>query len=59
MEVIASASEEALVNPLSFGSPKAATYLTSRRSLTFHPQGGNKVSSYYRGYTYFIFNYRK
>lgn len=42
MEVITSASEEVLVNPLSFESPKTATYVTSRRSVTFHPQGGNK-----------------
>ena len=42
MEVIASASEEALINPLNFESPKTASYITSRRSVTFHPQGGSR-----------------
>jgi hypothetical protein len=42
MEVIASASEEALINPLNIESPKAASYITSRRSVTFHPQGGSR-----------------
>ena len=42
MEVIASASEEALIDPLNFESPKTASYITSRRSVTFHPQGGSR-----------------
>ena len=45
MEVIASASEEALINPLNFESPKTASYVTSRRSVTFHPQGGSHYHS--------------
>ena len=40
MEVIASASEEALIDPLNFESPKTASYITSRRSVTIHPHGG-------------------
>ena len=41
MEVIASASEEALINPLNFESPKTASYITSRRSVSDFPQGGS------------------
>ena len=42
MEVIASASEEALINPLNFVSPKTASYITSRRSVSYYPQGGSR-----------------
>jgi len=42
MEVIASTSEEASIDRLNFESPKTASYITSRRSVTLHPQGGSR-----------------
>lgn len=42
MEVIASASDDFLVDPLNFEVPKTATYIQNRRSVSFFPQTGNK-----------------
>lgn len=44
MEEIATNVESHLIDSLSFKLKPGAEYVTSRRSVTFHPQGGNEYS---------------
>ena len=39
VEVFANTLEDVLIDGLSFKLGKTASYITSRRSCTFHPQG--------------------
>ena len=41
VEVVTAALEDQLIDPLSFKLTKTASYITKRRSCTFHPQGSN------------------
>ncbi len=41
VEVVTAALEYQLIDPLSFRLTKTASYITKRRSCTFHPQGSN------------------
>ena len=41
VEVIANSLEDTLIDGLSFKLAKTASYITSRRSCTYHPQGSN------------------
>ena len=41
VEAIANSLEDALIDGLSFKLGKTASYITNRRSCTFHPQGRN------------------
>jgi hypothetical protein len=41
VEVVTAALEDQLIDPLSFRLTKTASYITKRRSCTFHPQGSN------------------
>ena len=41
VEVIANSLEDTLIDGLSFKLSKTASYITSRRSCTYHPQGSN------------------
>ena len=41
VEVIANSLEETLIDGLSFKLAKTGSYINSRRSVTFHPQGSN------------------
>ena len=45
VEVIANSLEDTLIDGLSFKLAKTASYITNRRSCTFHPQGSNIYSS--------------
>ena len=40
-EVIANSLEDTLIDGLSFKLAKTASYITGRRSCTYHPQGSN------------------
>ena len=40
-EAIANGIEDKLINALSFKLAPGASYVTDRRSVTFHPQGSN------------------
>ena len=40
MEAQAAAVEDHLIDSLQFNLRPGASYVTSRRSVTFHPQGG-------------------
>ena len=44
MESHAQATEDYLIDGLSFKSAPGASYVTNRRSVTFYPQGGNSYS---------------
>ena len=44
MESHAQATEDYLIDGLSFKVPPGASYVTNRRSVTFYPQGGNSYS---------------
>ena len=44
VEVVTATLEDELVDPLSFTLTKTASYITNRRSCTYHPQGGNYYS---------------
>ena len=41
VEAVANGVEDKLVDGLSFKLPSGASYVTNRRSCTFHPQGSN------------------
>ena len=41
VEAIANGIEDKLINALSFKLAPGASYVTDRRSVTFHPQGSN------------------
>jgi len=41
VEVVTAALEDQLIDPLSFRLTKTASYITKRRSCTYHPQGSN------------------
>ena len=41
MEAIANSVEDKLIDGLSFKSKAGASYITERKSVTFHPQGSN------------------
>ncbi|MFM7986162.1 MAG: hypothetical protein ACKPKO_43305, partial [Candidatus Fonsibacter sp.] len=41
VEVIANSLEDTLIDGLSFKLAKTASYITNRRSCTFHPIGSN------------------
>ena len=41
VEVIANSREDALIDGFMFKLAKTASYITNRRSCTFHPQGSN------------------
>ena len=41
VEVVTAALEDQLIDPLSFRLTKTASYITKRRSCTFHPQGSH------------------
>ena len=45
VEVIANSLEDTLIDGLSFKLAKTASYITNRRSCTFHPQASNIYSS--------------
>ena len=45
VEVIANSLEDTLIDGLSFKLAKTASYITNRRSCTFHPLGSNIYSS--------------
>ena len=40
-EVVANSLEDTLIDGLSFKLAKTASYITKRKSATFHPQGSN------------------
>ena len=44
MEAVANAAEDRLIDGLSFKLKPGASYVTDRRSVTFHPQGSNHYS---------------
>ena len=44
VEVIANSLEDTLIDGLSFKLAKTASYITNKRSVTFHPQGSNIYS---------------
>ena len=44
VEVIANSLEDTLVDGLLFNLAKIASYITDRRSVTFHPQGSHIYS---------------
>ena len=41
MDAVAASVEDHLIDSLQFKLRPGASYVTSRRSVTFHPQGGN------------------
>ena len=41
VEAIANGIEDKLIDGLSFRLDPGASYVTDRRSITFHPQGSN------------------
>ena len=41
VEVISNSLEDTLIDGLSFKLAKTASYITNRRSCTYHPQGSN------------------
>jgi hypothetical protein len=41
VEVVTTALEDQLIDPLSFRLTKPASYITKRRSCTYYPQGSN------------------
>ena len=45
VEAIANGVEDRLIDGLSFKLAPEASYITDRRSVTFHPQGSNIYSS--------------
>ncbi|MFM7983245.1 MAG: hypothetical protein ACKPKO_28385 [Candidatus Fonsibacter sp.] len=45
VEVIANSLEDTLIDGLSFKLAKTASYITNRRSCTYHPQCSNIYSS--------------
>ena len=45
MEAIANSVEDKLIEGLSFKSKAGASYITERKSVTFHPQGSNIYST--------------
>ena len=44
MEAVANAAEDRLIDGLSFKLKPGASYVTDRKSVTFHPQGSNIYS---------------
>ena len=44
MESHAQATEDYLIDGLSFKLAPGASYVTNRRSVTFYPQGGNSYT---------------
>ena len=44
VEVIGNSLEDTLIHGYSFKLAKTASYITNRRSVTFHPQGSNIYS---------------
>ena len=44
MEHTLNASEDALIEPLTFNLPNSANFITDRRSVSFFPSNGNKFS---------------
>ena len=44
MEAVANAAEDKLIDGLSFKLKPGASYVTDRKSVTFHPQGSNIYS---------------
>ena len=44
MESHVNATEDFLIDGLSFKMGPSASYVTQRRSVTFYPQGGNQYS---------------
>ena len=44
MEAVANATEDRLIDSLSFKLKPGASYVTDRKSVTFHPQGSNIYS---------------
>ena len=44
VEAVANGVEDKLVDGLSFKLSPGASYVTNRRSVTFHPQGSNMYS---------------
>ena len=44
-EVIVNSLEDTLIDGLSFKLAKTASYMTSKRSCTYHPQGSNIYTS--------------
>ncbi|MFM7986728.1 MAG: hypothetical protein ACKPKO_46180, partial [Candidatus Fonsibacter sp.] len=44
VEVVTAALKDQLVDPLSFTLTKTVSYITNRRSCTYHPQWGNYYS---------------
>ena len=45
VEVIANSLEDHLIDGLSFKPTKTASYVTKRRSCTYHAQGSNRYSA--------------
>ena len=45
VEAIASGAEDKLLDSLSFKTPHSASYITERKSVSFHPSGSNVYSS--------------
>ncbi len=45
VEAVASGAEDKLIDSLSFKSPNSASYITDRKSVSFHPSGSNVYSS--------------
>ena len=45
VEAVANGVEDKLVDGLSFKLPSGASYVTNRRTCTFHPQGSNIYES--------------
>ena len=44
-EIITASLEDYLIDGLSFKLSKTASYVTNRRSVTYHPQGSNIYST--------------
>ena len=45
VETVASGAEDKLLDSLSFKTPHSASYVTERKSVSFHPSGSNVYSS--------------
>ena len=41
METVANSSEDVLIDALSYKLGNSASYITDRKSVTFHPSGSN------------------
>ena len=45
VEAVAAVAEDKLIDSLSFKTPNSASYITDRKSVSFHPSGSNVYSS--------------